>query len=240
MRIAVCDDNPQDLFRITDLLDLYQRETKACFTYNTYSDGVALLEEVQNGKFDLLFLDIIMPMVSGMEMAHEIREFNEDIKIIFLTSSPEFAVESYSVNAFTYLLKPFTKENLFPILSRLFHDMERLQEGLTLKFRNGVTTVLFSKLSYVEVMNKTLYFHLTDGHIKELMAPLADYEQILLSHKEFVRVHRSFIVNMWQIQELCPTHILTHSGEKISVSRRLYNQVREAYLDYLFFKKSLE
>jgi DNA-binding LytR/AlgR family response regulator len=88
-------------------------------------------------------------------------------------------------------------------------------------------------------MNRTLCFHLTDGSVRELTAPLSDYEEALLKRPEFIRVHRAFIVNLWQVQELRPVNILTYTGGVIPVSRRLYAKVRKAYMDQLFAEKGV-
>ena len=240
MRIAVCDDHIKELDRLSKLLNDYREKTKACFTYITYSDGIALLEDVRKGGFDFLLLDVMMPLVNGMEIAHEIRAFDGNIKLAFLTSSPEFAVESYSVDAFAYLLKPATADNLFPILDKLFRIAQKPEDGLSVKFQNGVANIPFFKLAYVEVMNRMMCFHLTDGSVRELVAPLSEYEGILLQRPEFIRVHRAFIVNLWQVQELRSSDILTYTGSVVPVSRRLYTQVRKAYMDQLFAEKGVK
>lgn len=240
MRIAVCDDNIQELNRLSKLLNDYREKTKAGFTYITYSDGASLLEDVRKGGFDFLLLDVMMPLVNGMEIAHDVRAFDGNIKIGFLTSSPEFAVESYSVEAFAYLLKPATADNLFPVLDKLFRLAQKPEDGLSVKFQNGVANIPFFKLAYVEVMNRLLCFHLTDGSIRELAAPLSNYEGVLLQRPEFMRVHRAFIVNLWQIQELRSEDILTYTGSVVPVSRRLFAQVRKAYMDQLFAEKGVK
>ena len=240
MRIAVCDDNIQELDRLSQLLNDYRAKAKTGFTYITYSDGVSLLEDVRKGGFDFLLLDVMMPLVNGMQVAHEVRGFDENIKIAFLTSSPEFAVESYSVEAFAYLLKPATSDNLYPVLDKLFRAAQKTEECLSIKFQSGIANIPFSKISHVEVMNKKLSFHLTDNSVKELVASLSDYEEALLRRPDFVRVHRAFIVNLWQVQELRPTDILIYAGRVIPVSRRLYSMVRKAYMDHLFAEKEAE
>ncbi len=234
MRIGVCDDQIKELNRLSKLLNDYREKTKACFTYITYSDGIALLEDVRKGGFEFLLLDVMMPLVNGMEIAHEVREFDANIKIAFLTSSPEFAVESYSVEAFAYLLKPATSDNLFPILDKLFRMAQKPEDGFSVKFQNGVANIPFFRLAFVEVINRMLRFHLTDGSVRELVAPLSDYEGVLLQRPDFIRVHRAFIVNIWQIQELRSADILTYTGSVVPVSRRLYTQVRKTYMDQLF------
>lgn len=234
MRIAICDDDIKELNNLSKLLNDYREKRKVSLMYMTYSDGFALLEYVRKGGFDFLILDVMMPLVNGMEIAHEIRDFDENIKIAFLTSSPDFAVESYSVEAFGYLLKPATADNLFPLLDKFYRLSQKSEVGLIVKLQNGVDKLPFSKIAFVEVINRVLYFHLTDGNIKKLVAPLSEYEDALLQRPEFIRVHRSYIVNLWQIQELRSADIQTYTGDIVPVSRRLYAQVRNAYMDHLF------
>lgn len=237
MKIAVCDDDSTELTQISSLLGDYRLEKKASFTYKAFSGALDLLEEMTNKKFDLLFLDILMPGINGMQAAHEVRAFDENAKIVFLTSSPEFAVESYSVGATTYLLKPIMREVLFPVLDRLFATRQLEDDCLAIKCKTGIIRILFSKLSYVEVLGKILSFHMSDGTVYETAAPLSEYENTILLHPEFLRVHRSFLVNLWQMQELNTQDFITLSGKTVPISRRFYPQVRDAYMKSLFSKK---
>lgn len=240
MRIAICDDDAQELTRLSGLLDCYRQETKTGFTFTSYSDGLALLEDVREGKFELLLLDILMPLVNGMQIAAEVRTFDKEITIIFLTSSKEYAVDSYSVGALTYLLKPATADRLYPVLDQFLHSVQKPEEGLAVKFKNGVANLSFTKIAYVEVLGKTLLFHMADDTVREIISPLVEYEDALLSRPEFIRVHRAFIVNLRQVQEVRPADILTYAGKTVPVSRRLYPQVREAYVEQLFGTKEVE
>ena len=109
-----------------------------------------------------------------------------------------------------------------------------LEEGLTLKSGTTLMRILFSQLVYVEVNRKHLYFNLTDGQVREIFGALKDYEDVLLTRPEFMRVHRSYIVNMLQVAELSPAGIRTFSGKLIPVSRQLYPQLQKEYMNLLF------
>ena len=191
MHIAICEDNKEDLANILSLLEKYKQEHNAFLTYTTFNSGVDLLSKEKNCIYTLYLLDVIMPLVNGVEVAKEIRSFNPEAKIIFLTSSPEFAVESYSVNATDYILKPVKEDRFFSVLDSLLMDIQNPQEGLTIKTKNSINRILFSRLSYVEVMNKKVYFHLSDNSIRVTTARLSEFENILCTRPEFMRVHRS-------------------------------------------------
>ena len=117
IRIAMCDDDISELNRARVLLDQYREERQREIAYTSFQSALDLLAEVERGtRFDILFLDVLMPGQNGMEAAKELRQMDENVKIIFLTSSPEFAVESYTVNAYFYQLKPIWKESFFHIM----------------------------------------------------------------------------------------------------------------------------
>lgn len=193
-----------------------------------------------SGDYDILLLDILMPGINGMQAAHEIRAFDAGVKIVFLTSSPEFAVESYAVKAYDYILKPVSKDKLFSILDAVMAEEQKSLEGLTVKTQLGMARILFSRLAFVEIMNKKLYFHLADGGVQEVTASLAAFEEELLARAEFVKVHRSYIVNLWQVGELGSKELITHAGKTVPISRLLYGKVREAYMKHLFLEKGVE
>lgn len=240
MIIAICDDDKEELLRISSLLDTYRQERKAPILYKTFQSATDMLATAKSGNYLLYLLDVMMPETSGMEAAREIRNFDTEAKIVFLTSSPEFAAESYSVKAHDYLLKPAKPEHLFSILDALLVEQQRPIEAIGLKTKKGITRILFSNLVFVEINSKRLYFHLADGEVREVVAPLAEYENLLLSRPEFIRVHRSYIANLWQMTDLSSSGLVTLGGHNVPVSRALYPKVREAYLKQLFCEKEVE
>lgn len=237
MYLAVCDDQDKELETLAALLDTWQRERKTPLRWRSFRSAGQLLEAARRERFTLYLLDVIMPGMDGMEAAQEIRSFDAAADIVFLTSSPGFAYESYSVRALEYLLKPITPRLLFPLLDRLALREQRPQEGLTLKTGSMLVRVPFSQLAYVEVNGKHLYFNLTDGQVREVAAPMREYEGQLLQRPEFMRIHRSYIVNMMQIEELSSTGVRTFSGKDLPVSRLLYPQLQKDYMQLLFAER---
>ena len=97
--------------------------------------------------------------------------------------------------------------------------------------------VPFSQLTYVEVNGKHLYFNLADGQVREVVGSMKEYEDALLARPEFMRIHRSYIVNMLQIEELSPAGLRTFSGRELPVSRLLYPQLQKDYMKLLFAQR---
>lgn len=237
MYIAICDDQVKELDTLKNLLHIWQKEHHMTLRYKTFQNAVELLDTAQKEHFTLYLLDVMMPGMDGMMAAREIRSFDETAEIVFLTSSPDFAYASYSVHALDYLLKPIQSEMLFHLLNRLLLREQDLQDGLLLKIGTTLIRVLFSQLAYVEVMNKRLYFHLTDGTLYEIPGTLKAYESLLLSRPEFKQIHRSYIVNLYQIEQFSPTNARLFSGEILPVSRLLYSQLQKDYIKLMFTRE---
>lgn len=237
MYIAVCDDLAEELERVSSLLKRWQSEKNAPLRVKLFRSASQMLDAAREEHFDLYLLDIMMPGVDGLAAAREIRQLDEAADIVFLTSSPGFAYESYGVRALDYLLKPVQEKNLFPILDRLLLREQKPTEGLMLKCGATFVRVLFSQLSYVEVNGKHLYFNMTDGTTHEVFGTLREYEPQLLARQEFARCHRAYIVNLLQIAELTSGSIRTFSRKVLPVSRSMYPQLQKSYMNLLFAER---
>lgn len=234
MRIAVCDDDPQILLDISSQLVLYQEQRQSEVFFKSFRTAIDLFESMKYEEYDVLFLDILMPGVNGIEAAREIRQKNEKIKIVFLTSSPEYAVESYSVQASNYLLKPVTQECLFSVLDQIADILKKPEDALIIRTKGRVFCLPYKKIEFIEVISKTLYFYLTDGSIQKVYGSLSDYEAVLLARPCFCKIHRSYLVNLIWVTEVHQKKLITASGRRVPVARSSYQQVRTAYMEFLF------
>ena len=237
LKIAVCDDDNGELSHVTALLQQYQARNRLAVRIDAFLSAMELMDALRTTNYQLLLLDILMPGFTGIQAAREIRTLDSETKIVLLTSSPEFAVESYRVDAFYYLLKPIREDDLFPVLDRLLQQFRRAEDTLLLTLPSGVLRLPYSRIEVLEVNSKHLLFYLNDGSIREIPGTLTQYEPQLLERREFVKVHRSYLVNMDDIQHLKGTELITYSGVRFPISRLLSNQVRKDYMDFLFQKE---
>lgn len=234
MRIAICDDDEQELMHLSELITEYQMSREVSLDCHLFHNGTELLCDMKGGDYDLVLLDVLMPGVNGIQAAQELRELDQNVKLIFISASPEFALDSYRVGAYHYLLKPADADAFFTLLDRIGSELFAQEEqGFVLKNRKGVVRVSFAQLEFVEVINKTVSFHMVDGTIHEVTATLGDFESKLLSRPEFIKPHRSYLVNLSYVQAIGANCIVTKRGNSIPISRQRRSQVQDAYMHFL-------
>ncbi len=238
LKIAICDDNIADLSNIVSIIEDYQalQRDKNSIKYTAFQNSVDLIAVMESGQeYNLVLLDILMPFMTGMDAAKEIRQFNQDVKIIFMTSSPEFAVESYAVDAYYYALKPIWREKLFILLDKLILETEiHSNASFLIKSKNGLTRIQFNQLEFAEVVGRTILYHLADGSIIEAIGSLRELEKELLSNPSFIKTHRSYIINMELIDTLGQREIKMQSQALVLISKANYNTVKSAYIKFSF------
>jgi len=205
LQIAICDDNIEELSNMVQLLNLYRSSKHLNCEYAVFPNGFDLVSVLGKGKrFDIYCLDVIMPGFSGIDVAKEIRAFDKTAPILFFTSSPDFALESYSVKAINYVLKPISKEKFFYTLDQVLEQlkMEENDDAIIVKSSEGIQRILISNLVSVEVTGRKVLYHLLSGKVIECSDPFFTVCENLLKFERFIKTHRSYIVNMQYVDTI--------------------------------------
>ena len=149
LKIAFCDDETAEIAQLEELLKEYAAARGQEFVHTSYQSSVELMADIEKGeRFDIMLLDILMPGENGMTAAREVREHDTNVKIIFLTTSPEFAVESYAVDAWYYQLKPIRQEVFFRLMDSACAACSKEQtHSLILRSKSGIVRVELDKLA---------------------------------------------------------------------------------------------
>lgn len=236
IKIAFCDDDMEVLHQMNELLDRYRAERNEDITYAAFQSPFELLTEIEKGiRPDILFLDVVMPGQNGMDVAKEIRQYDTNMKIIFLTSSPEFAVESYSVGAYFYQLKPIWEESFFRLMDAVLAECEKKKKNsLILRSKDGITRIDLQQLEYCEVLGRKLLFHLENGAVLESAGSLDDLAGQLMQYSNFFRPHRSFLVNMEYIQNISSRSIKMVNDAEIPIPHGKCSEIKNTYMEYAF------
>lgn len=235
MRIAVCDDSPLDREMAISLLNMYFEKKSVRYDFTEYEDGCLLLQDVSDGEwFDIVFLDIYIPKLLGIDIARRLRDLGFDGKIVFLSNSPDFAVDSYDVEAAGYLLKPHDYEKLCTVMDRILLDFR--QSTLRIVQHSKVCHIPLNEILYVESSNTKCMIHRAGGQVYTVYRRLNEIERELEDDR-FLRCHQSFLVNMDYIQRADKEFELT-TGDIINIRQRDLKNIRERFLKYASDKET--
>lgn len=234
IKAAFCDDDPTVLEEMRVLFEKYcgaRSQEIACAMFHS---PLEVLEEIEKGmRWDILFLDVLMPGQNGINVAREIRQYDTDIKIIFLTSSAEFAVESYTVGAYFYQMKPVREAQFFELMDSVVAACNRARQGSLLLFsKSGIRRIELEKLVYCEVMGRTLIFHMENGEIFEGGGGMDGLCKKLLPYGNFLRPHRSYLVNMEYVKSISYKTIVMSGDVNVPIPHGKYTEIKESYLAY--------
>ena len=238
MRIAVCDDDATFLQYTVKQIRRWSDETNTPVEVRTFDNGDALLAAEATAPFDAVFLDILMPLLNGMDTAKELRQKDSNVRIIFLTASPEFALESYEVEAQGYLLKPVAYDKIRAMLIACAHSMVAQPQYLIVRTSLGYRRIYHHTIAFIEAQNKHTCFHLQSGETVLSVRPLHTFEKMLTVHDGFFKCHRSYLVYMPNVEHFSRTAIATAAGE-IPIARGGAAPFKEAYFSLMFRESEL-
>lgn len=233
LKIAICDDSQEFIAQIASLIQQWSSHASATII-NSFENGNDLIRAHSSDPFHIIFLDVVMPGINGIETARFIRETDSNVKIVFLTASRAYAFDSYSVKANNYLLKPIQQTALNQCLDELSAELDQKKNHLVLRTSSAIHRVELENIEYLEAQNKHVLFMLTDGRVLESIDPLYTYEPKLPLSEGFFKCHRSYIVNLMQIAAYTQKEITMRSGCRIPISRNCHKDFKSAYFSVLF------
>lgn len=241
LKIAICDDDAGELEENYAIVKRYcEDRTELDVVAQKFQHGSDLLDAiVTHGKYDIYILDIIMPDLSGIELGAQIRKKDNDSKIILLTSSSEYGVDSYSISAKDYLLKPCTEKALFSALDKVVDSMVTGKaRRYLMNVPGGVYAIPYGRLLYLEYYKHRITAHTNDGERIEsivLRPSFANLISPLIEDGRFVRISASHIINMQYVHRVTSQYFELSNGETLPLSRA-YSNARSIYFDYVFEK----
>jgi len=235
LQIAICDDNIDELSNMVQLMNLYRSSKHLNCEYAVFPNGFDLVSVLGKGKqFDIYCLDIIMPGFSGIDVAKEIRVFDKTAPILFFTTSSEFALESYSVKAINYLLKPITKEKFSHAFDEILEQLkiEKKDDAIIVKSNEGIQRILISNLVFAEVSGRKVLYHLLSGKVIECSEPFFSVCDNLMKYECFIKTHRSYIVNMQYVDTIEEHCLILQNLSSVPIAQGKAREIKQQYLAY--------
>lgn len=233
---CICDNDLKDLSESRAMAeDFSMAHPEYSLTVRTFSSAYDLLEHLEaKGGFDLYLLDILMPQITGLELARRIQKRKEPSEILFLTSSREYAVEAFDVAACGYLVKPIGREKFEAVILRAAQRLAKSEDpSLLLKTRNGIRRLPFRELLVVESFNHDRVCTLTDGSRCVTSDTLTSLMERLGRDPRFFSPHRAYIINLEHITALNADNALLSNGQRVPVAQANLSALKRAYVGYL-------
>lgn len=239
IQITICDDQMSELEHTYSMVQEYHHlHPEFNISLHKFQSGCELLESlrVQN-SYHIYLLDILMPDVDGIKVGAAIRRSDSTAVIIYLTSSPDYALQSYQVDAGGYLLKPFDKKDLFATLDKVLAklDVEDQNRLVLQTSRDGIETIPYSHLLYLEYYQHRLIAHTTKDKTIESIYYRKSFQELTasLSDSRFVKVTASKIVNMQHIRNISSKEVRLSNEENVVISRQYSTIARKTFMHYL-------
>lgn len=236
LHIAICDDIDAELRGIAALTDEYLAGRGLFADIRQFSHPDALLTACESETFHIFLLDMVMPMISGLELGRSIRKASTDAQIIYITTEPGFALDAYAVNPLHYLLKPVDKGALFTALDLAAEKVDFGEETVvTVKTQEGLCTLPADSVACCEYVRHTVIYTLINGGRVEtctISGSFAEHVAPLLRDRRFIQPHAAFVVNMSRVERLNKDGFTLRGGFFVPVSGKQFTEVRNAYMSY--------
>lgn len=239
-RIAICDDKMQELEKLRYGIEQWLEENTAVDgSVTIFRDSKELAGILENGKrrFDLYLLDIMMDGVDGIRLGRLIRSHDPDALIIYVTLSPEYALEAYGIHAIRYLVKPVGQEELYSALNMgyaLFSTRPR--HTLLINGTDSMTSIIMEEIMYVENHLRNVIYTMNDGNCVVSVRRSGTFEEAvgaLATEPDFLQPHKSFFVNIKYIRALQSDVVLMDDGREIPVARRRMTEIQNRYIQFI-------
>lgn len=232
MNIAICENEKYQINQISSYVQEWSQENNVNTNIQSFSSGESFLFEWENNKnYDVIFLDITMNKISGIDVSNIVREKDKEVSIIFITATASYALHGYNVGALQYLLKPLDK-------NKFFHCLDMVSKNRIINKDNFILLESYKKtfkLDYSSIIYCVMYYpnvHIyTTKNMIEAKIKFTNLEG-LLSDKGFIKPHRSYLVNLEHVHMIDNNHLILNNNDKIPISRLKIKEVNRKFIEY--------
>lgn len=230
IRIAIVEDDPQDLEQLQSFLTHYSQEQDKQFQVSAFRDPMRFLNEYRS-DYDLIFMDIELPPYNGIDISRRLREMDSVAALVFITNMEQFAVHGYEVDALDFVVKPMNYYRFSAMMGKALRSIARHREKeIMVRSASRISRLPISRLHYVEIRDHLLIFHTSQGDL-DAWGKLSDVEKELEGH-DFIRCSSSYLVNLRHVIRVDGDTVVV-AGVVLPISQRrkkaFYNSVT-AYL----------
>lgn len=236
INIVLVDDEQIQLDFMYTLIKQMAEKQNTLVQIDQYKNGESFLFALDDHpNWDLAFLDIEMEELSGMDVAHVIRKKAPHMSVAFATAYAEYAVDGYKVQALDYLLKPIKEADIERVLNRYLNLKPQQEKVLILETDNELQRISMNDIIFIEARGREVMITL-ENDILKIKKSLIEMTG-LLDENQFIKTHRSYLVNLQHVTQLLKTDVELDNGELIPISRRLAKDVQTSFIN--FYKETV-
>ena len=229
-RVAIVEDDKNFRDQLQEYLKAYGEENQIVFQISEFADGIQVLEEYKK-EYDLILLDIEMPVMNGMDAAEKIREIDEDVVLMFITNMAQYAIRGYSVGALDFIMKPITYYTFSMKMTRALKRVKPKEEAnLILNTSDGLKSLETKQIYYVEVQNRMLHYHTDEGEI--IVRGTLQGAEELLQQYSFAKCNHWYIVNLAHVKEVAK-NVAVVGPYEVEISRRNKTSFLKALTEFM-------
>ena len=233
--VGICDDLEEERLTLARMVRAYAQKRGKAVNLRLFSSGMELLDAVMgSGSVQILFLDIFMPRLSGIEVARQLRRTGVNTSIIFATTSLDHGLDSFEVQAADYLVKPFQQEDVDQALDWCLEHLPEEMRPLCIYAEGEEREILLASICYIEVLGHQSHIHTTRQEFVTRRG--LDALESDLACPDFLRCHRSFLVNMNHIQRIEGSDFQMYGGALIPISTSNLARIRNDFIDWTYRK----
>lgn len=229
-RIAIVEDEQENIETTKGYIRRFEAESGERFEVSCYTDGDEITADYR-AVYDIIFLDVKMKRMDGMETAKYIRTLDRDVILIFITNMAQYAIKGYAVDALDFLLKPLS---YFAFAEQLRRSVERLKARKTayllLPIENGVRKMDVSQVYYIESFKHQMIVHTKEGEftLSETMRELEGR----LAGSDFFRCNNCYLINLMHVGGVKDSTVVV-AGQELAISRPRKKAFMEALVNYV-------
>lgn len=230
LNFAIIDDNSTDIQYAATLVKNWAVAANHTVRIHEFLSAEEFMFHYADEKdYDILLLDIEMGGMNGVELAKRIRQDNDTVQMIFITGFPDFVAEGYDVSALHYLMKPVSEEKLFAVMDRAARNCVKTENYLLVTLDQTLKRIPVNSIMYAESFAHYIVLVTAEGQyqVRENIGVLAEK-----LGENFVRPHRSYLVNLRHVHSISKTEVLLDNGSAIPLSRYNYQKINQAFIQY--------
>lgn len=227
--IAIVDDERSDSDALKELVDAYFQQNKQAYMIHVFNSALDFIRSTES--HDIVFMDIRMDKLDGLEVARIMRKINQDFILIFVTHMAQLAIKGYEVDALDFIVKPADQLSITNALDKALKRLDGVSSSVfALKTAEGIISLSSNDIVYVEVFDHNLVYHTTRGNY-DVRGKLSDVMK-KLDEKRFIMCNRSYVVNLRHMTSI-GNDFLTVDDTQISISKSRRKEIMQRFSSFL-------